>query len=158
MATTSPGNQSPQVFTSTRNRVLGGLFLAAAILLCIVMLLPGIGGGGIAIAAIVSVWLGWIGFRLIVTSKLNVTIGYIEARNRWGRTSRIERSGIERVELGTRNVFYERAFPRLVLKSGGVVDLLFFEQPARNAQLSDSTVNRVLDALRDEPAAGSGPV
>jgi hypothetical protein len=109
--------------------------------------LPHVAGATTAICLIVALWLLWIGVRLVFTSRIQISKDQVSYRNRWGRQIIILRRDIESVDVGRRQFVYSRSFPRLHLRSGSAVDLVFFEQPSTKAIASDSTVSRLVTEL-----------
>jgi hypothetical protein len=135
------------ILNSRRNRVLGAIFVAVAGVLAAMAFLPLVAGATTAICLIVALWLFWIGVRLFFTSRIQISKDQVSYRNRWGRQIIVSRRDIESVDVGRRQFVYSRSFPRLHLRSGSAVDLVFFEQPSTKAIASDSTVSRLVTEL-----------
>jgi hypothetical protein len=132
---------------SRRNQVIGSCFLLVAIALLLLEFVSGVVVTARVLESLVALELIWVGIRLIVTSRLVITRDALIMRNKWGRKIIISRTEIASVEMGTRTFAYNRAFPRMQLQSGRLVDLNAFEQPTARACRSDSSVRRLIEAL-----------
>ena len=132
---------------SARNVLLGVCFLIVAVTLLVVQLLPHIDVAARVIVILVALEMVWIGARLVVTSRLQITSEAIVMRNRWGKKITIPCNQIQSVEMGSRNFAYDRSFPRIHLTSGEVLDLFVFEQPSARASKHDSSVKHLIEIL-----------
>jgi hypothetical protein len=109
-----------------------------------------------AIAVALAILFAFTGIRLIVTSKIEITIDLVVFRSKWGRLIKIPREQIRTVEIGSRNFVYDRSFPRLQLQSGVVINLFFFEQATSRANSVNSLVKRLIDALAPPKSVDNG--
>ena len=134
-------------FRSRRNRVIGAFYFCAAVIFLPAELsaqLPIIARAVIALGLLVFFL---IGIRMIGTSLVRVSSTAVSFRNKWLKRISIECNQIQNAELGTRFLAYERGFPSIQTQSRGKIDLVFFEQPATRARMTDSSVMKIINAI-----------